>query len=226
MKKKCCSVLIACAISVSMLGGCGKAAQEENPQEGVRAETEETSASGENSRAETDGAPAPGESSRAKTDGASALGENGQAEQDSGIMFEAQDLEGNTVTESVFTESGLTMVNVWATYCNPCLSEMPGLGEIAGEYDPVQFQVIGIVSDVQEGADEEMTEYASDLVSQTGADYPHLLLNESLYMSLLRDVSAVPTTFFVDENGEVLDTVVGAMDKSEWKEKIDAFLEK
>lgn len=42
---------------------------------------------------------------------------------------------------------------------------------------------------------------------------------------MLSGVSAVPTTFFVNENGEILDTVVGAMDKDSWKEKIDGLLE-
>ena len=51
------------------------------------------------------------------------------------ITFEGTDLEGNTVSQEVFTQSRLTMVNVWATYCNPCLREMPGLGELAAEYD-------------------------------------------------------------------------------------------
>ena len=160
-------------------------------------------------------------------------GQTGQAEsedadggsgQSAGITFEARDLEGNTVTETVFAESELTMVNVWATYCNPCLSEMPELGELAGEYSSDEFQIIGIVSDVQEESEAEAVEYAAMLVEQTGAAYPHLLLNESLFRSMLSGVSAVPTTFFVNEKGEVLDTVVGAMDKDSWKEKIDGLL--
>ncbi|HCT92690.1 MAG TPA: TlpA family protein disulfide reductase, partial [Lachnospiraceae bacterium] len=104
-----------------------------------------------------------------------------------------------------------------------CLSEMPGLGELAGVYSPEKFQIIGIISDVQEGAGE--TETAADLITQTGADYPHLLLNESIYNAFLTDVTAVPTTFFVDANGEILDAVVGAMEKSEWEEMIHGFLE-
>jgi len=139
--------------------------------------------------------------------------------------FETVDLEGNEVSEAVFSESRLTMVNVWATYCNPCLSEMPGLGELAEEYAPEEFQIIGIISDVPEGSGQEMTQLAEDLIEQTGADYVHLLLNQSLYEALLTGVSAVPTTFFVDENGVVLDTVVGAREKSAWEEQIDALLE-
>lgn len=149
-----------------------------------------------------------------------------EAEADSaaGIVFEGKDLNGNSLSSEIFSGSKLTMVNVWATYCNPCLSEMPELGELAGEYSSDEFQIIGIVSDVQEGTDLEMTVYAATLVEQTGAAYPHLLLNESLFRAMLSDVSAVPTTFFVNEKGEVLDTVVGAMDKDSWKEKIDGLL--
>lgn len=141
------------------------------------------------------------------------------------VEFEAQALDGTSLSSDLFSESRITMVNVWATYCNPCLSEMPGLGELASAYDSGDFQLIGIISDVMEGADEKTLQKAADLVAQTGADYPHLLLNESLYASLLTDVSAVPTTFFVDQDGQILDTVVGAMEKSAWEEKIHALLE-
>lgn len=138
------------------------------------------------------------------------------------IEFECIDLDGNTVTDGVFAQSRLTMVNVWATYCNPCLSEMPGLGELAAEYDPAEFQIIGIVSDVLEGDDQSLAE---SLVQQTGAAYPHLLLNQSVYTALLTDVVAVPTTFFINEDGEILGSVLGAMQKSSWEETIDALLE-
>lgn len=141
------------------------------------------------------------------------------------IVFEGYDMGGNAVSSEIFAESKLTMVNVWATYCNPCLREMPGLGELANEYDSDVFQVIGVVSDVQDGADQETINYVSELIEKTGADYPHLLINESIYFALLTDVAAVPTTFFVNKDGEILDTVVGSMDKSAWEEKINELLE-
>ncbi len=152
--------------------------------------------------------------------------------QETAVVFEGQDIEGNAVTSDIFGQSKLTMVNVWATYCNPCLSEMPELGELAGEYDRGDFQLIGIISDVveeAEGVDAEKAQKARDeaksLIETTGADYPHLLLNASLYKALLTDVSAVPTTFFIDKDGNVLGTVVGARDKESWKELIDSLLE-
>lgn len=197
--KKFYACLLISAMLIIVLTGCSKTTKKETPQETQNAdqETEQT-----------------------KTQEADATEEAA-----AGITFEALDLEGNTVTESVFSDTKLTMVNVWATYCNPCLSEMPELGELAAEYDAAQFQIIGIVSDVQEGMEEEAVAYASSLVSQTGAAYPHLLLNESLFYAMLSEVRAVPTTFFIDEKGVVLDTVVGARDKDSWKEMIDELLE-
>ena len=143
----------------------------------------------------------------------------------SGTTFEATNMDGENVSSDIFPNSRLTMVNVWATYCGPCLGEMPELGELAAEYDPGDLQLIGIISDVTEDAKQKDLDYAADLIEETGADYPHLLLNESLYYGLLTDVSAVPTTFFFDENGVIIETVIGARDKTSWKEIIDALLE-
>lgn len=151
---------------------------------------------------------------------------SGQEEADlAKVVFEGTDLEGNGVSSSVFAQVKLTMVNVWATYCNPCLSEMPDLGELAGEYDSEEFQIIGIVGDVLEGGPQEDIDLAKDLISQTGADYVHLPVNESLYFAFMTDLEGVPTTFFVNAQGEIIDIVLGAKEKEVWKEKIDGFLE-
>lgn len=141
------------------------------------------------------------------------------------LEFEAVTTEGETVTSACFADSKLTMLNVWATYCSPCLEEMPALGEIAASYDKAEFQMMGIVSDVIEGEDTEMLEEARDLIERTGADYPHLIANETLYINLLGSVSAVPTTFFVNQKGEVLGYFVGACAKEDWEAMIDELLE-
>lgn len=141
------------------------------------------------------------------------------------VVFEAMDLEGNEVSSDVFSETKLTMINVWGTFCGPCLREMPDLGELAGEYEPEEFRLIGIISDVQEGDTEEKISLAESLIEETGADFTHLLLNESLYLGLLTGVSGVPTTFFVDENGIVVYVVQGAKDKEVWQKIINGLLE-
>lgn len=141
------------------------------------------------------------------------------------VYFEGTDMNGNEVSSDIFKESKLTMINVWATYCSPCLNEMPELGELSEEYDAGDFQIIGVISDVQEGAEQETLDFASELIEKTEAAYPHLLLNKSLYNSILEDVTAVPTTLFFNKSGTILETIVGSRDKEEWKEIIDGLLE-
>ena len=79
------------------------------------------------------------------------------------VSFTAATVDGEQLTSECFLQSKLTMLNVWATYCNPCLSEMPDLGEIAASYDTSEFQIIGIVSDVAEGDNEETVQGVKDL---------------------------------------------------------------
>lgn len=132
--------------------------------------------------------------------------------------FTTTDLYGNTVTQEIFAQSDLTVVNVWATYCGPCINEMPYLGELAEEYDSSKVQIVGIPTDVY---NQEYLDYALSLVNETGADYTHLLMSEELYNWGLTEIQYVPTTFFVNSEGEIIDTVVGSMSKEDWKVLID-----
>ena len=141
------------------------------------------------------------------------------------VKFEnAVTTEGTSISSEVFSNAKLTMVNVWATFCAPCINEMPALGEIANSYDAADFQMLGIVSDAVED-DETMLADAKEIIEETGADYPHLLLNEQLYMNLVGASDSVPTTYFLNRKGEVLGYLVGAQSKEVWEEIIDGLLE-
>ena len=152
--------------------------------------------------------------------------ENDSTEQSVYVMefTDAQTIHGENVSADVFANSKLTMINVWATFCGPCINEMPDLGEIAKAYDIADFQMIGIVSDVLEG-DVEMLAEAKEIVDETGADYTHLLLNEELYMNLVGASDSVPTTYFFNQKGELLGYLVGAQSKEVWEEIINGLLE-
>lgn len=142
------------------------------------------------------------------------------------VSFEAKTIDGQSFSSEQFSESKVTMINVWATYCNPCLAEMPDLGDIAESYNKADFQLIGIISDVMEDSPQADMDNAIDLIRQTEADYPHLLLNQSLFDNLVGGVSSVPTTFFVNAKGEMLGYVVGANDEDTWEQIIDELLVK
>ncbi|WP_249329430.1 TlpA family protein disulfide reductase [Wansuia hejianensis] len=136
--------------------------------------------------------------------------------------FETTDLAGNPISQELFTQSDLTMVNIWATYCRPCLQEMPYLAELSDEYQD-KMQIVGIISDVTEPEDET----AALIIDQTGADYTHLLISQDLYDNYLSQVQVVPTTIFLDREGNQVGKVyAGAHDKAGWKKIIDEMLEK
>lgn len=220
MKKKYL-VAVICIMAMVALCGCGLFGKPEpeiqelpetvvsESEEGVAAEKSEESESlgaGEVEENESLDVNEPEESDDMTSDG----GARG--------YFTTTDLYGNTVTQEIFAQSDLTVVNVWATYCGPCINEMPYLGELAEEYDSSKVQIVGIPTDVY---NQEYLDYALSLVNETGADYTHLLMSEELYNWGLTEIQYVPTTFFVNSEGEILDSVVGSMSKEDWKTLID-----
>lgn len=135
--------------------------------------------------------------------------------------FTTTDLDGNEVTNAIFGEKDLTVVNFWGTFCGPCINEMPELGEWSRSM-PENVQIIGVLVDVNSADDEDGVAAARQIVADTGADYPQLIGNEDFNM--LASVSAVPTTIFVDREGNVVGgTVVGA-DVAQYKAFVEEYL--
>lgn len=142
--------------------------------------------------------------------------------------FTSQTLDGQQVDESIFAEADLTMVNIWGTFCGPCINEMPDLGEISREYAEKGLQIVGMLSDVVLPPDgsEPDTSTALEIVEETSADYTHILLSEDLYYGYMGEVQVVPTTVFVDQNGEEVGVYTGSKSKEEWISIIDEMLGK
>ena len=135
--------------------------------------------------------------------------------------FTSQTLEGEEVTDEIFAQADLTMVNIWGTFCGPCIAEMPDLGEISREYKDKGVQIVGILCDVMEPG----AETALEIVGETKADYTHLIASEDLTMNVLQYVSSVPTTAFVDKEGNMVGEIyAGSRSKTEWELIINQYL--
>ncbi|MCB6201896.1 TlpA family protein disulfide reductase [Extibacter muris] len=135
--------------------------------------------------------------------------------------FESETLEGEAVSDDIFSKADLTMVNIWGTFCGPCIREMPDLGELSREYAEKGVQIVGLVSDVGEAKNEK----AEEIVSTTKADYTHIIASQDLMSGILSSVNVVPTTIFVDKDGnQVGEVYSGARDKAEWAGIIDKLL--
>ena len=136
--------------------------------------------------------------------------------------FASTDLDGNEVTEAIFAEKDLTILNVWGTYCGPCKEEMPELAEWAGEL-PDNVQIVGMVIDVPEG-DAGMIETAKEICKDTGVTYTNITDNDSVE-AVLTNVEAIPTTFFLDSEGKTVSKPVVGNDVEAYKQAVEEYLE-
>lgn len=141
--------------------------------------------------------------------------------QDAILKFSASDLDGNTVTNDIFSQAEITVVNFWATYCNPCISEMPELRQWEEEM-PEQVQIIGVIADAGSAESDEVA-LAQQIVELTGADYPQLIAGRE-FDDIMQTIVGVPTTFFVDKDGKiVMEPIVGA-DVDGYKRAVEEYL--
>ena len=112
--------------------------------------------------------------------------------------FEAKDIEGNTVTQDIFANYDITMVNIWATWCGPCLAELPEIGELYNEL-PEKTNIISICTD---GASE--TDFAKEILKESGCDFTTIIPSADMEDNFLRNISSIPYTIFVNSKGEIV----------------------
>lgn len=136
--------------------------------------------------------------------------------------FTTTDLEGNTVTQDIFSGKDLTVVNIWGTYCGPCINEMPELGEWAAEM-PDNVQLLGIVCDLMTADEGETLELAQDIVARTGAGYTNIAMCDGLAW-IAYSVQGVPTTFFVNGSGEIVGQAVLGAYVDRYKAQVEVLL--
>ena len=123
--------------------------------------------------------------------------------------FQAKDINGQTVTNDIFAQKKITVVNVWGTFCSPCIGEMPELGEWARQM-PKDAQIIGLVCDIESANDTYHINAAKEILGKAHADFVNIIPDSSL-QNFLSQVEAVPTTFFVNSQGQIVgEPIVGA----------------
>ena len=139
--------------------------------------------------------------------------------------FETTGIDGKTYTEKVFSDYDLTLVNVFTTWCSPCVKEIPELQELYKEMKDKGVGVAGVVLDTTDekgNQDEEAVKKAGILQEKTKAEYPFLTPDTTMMNGRLQGISAFPETFFVDKDGNIVgDTYTGSHTLDEWKEIVE-----
>ena len=139
--------------------------------------------------------------------------------------FETTGIDGKTYTEKVFSDYDLTLVNIFTTWCSPCVKEIPELQELYKEMKDKGVGVAGVVLDTTDekgNQDEEAVKKAGILQEKTKAEYPFLMPDTTMMNGRLQGISAFPETFFVDKDGNIVgDTYTGSHTLDEWKEIVE-----
>lgn len=130
--------------------------------------------------------------------------------------FSIKDVNDETYTQEMFADYDLTMINVFTTWCTPCINEIPDLGKLYEEMKDQGVNIVGIALDTVSSS--ENVEKAKLLAEKTGVSYPFLIPDEGYLGGRLAGINAVPETFFVDREGNIVgDTYSGSRSYEDWK---------
>lgn len=143
--------------------------------------------------------------------------------------FSAKDIFDNTYTQEMFADYDLTLVNVFATWCSPCVEEMPVLEKLRCEYEQkgIKLGVVGVVIDAktENGIDESALELAKTLYERSGANFPFIIPDDDIMNGRLIGIESFPESFFVDSSGNIVsEPYIGANSQEQWAEIIDSEL--
>ena len=139
--------------------------------------------------------------------------------------FETKGVDGKDYTEKVFSDYDLTLVNIFTTWCSPCVNEIPELEKLYEEMKEKGVGVVGVVLDTvgDDGKQDDATvKKAGVLQEKTKASYPFLIPDSTMINGRLNGISAFPETFFVDKEGNIVgETYSGSHSLDEWKEIVE-----
>lgn len=144
--------------------------------------------------------------------------------------FTGEDMAGNKVTEEVFKESPVTVVNLWFTGCKACIMEMPELQKKSEEWKKKGVNTIGICADIQ--GKEEVKKEAKKILDSKGVTYRNLSIDSGEESDkFMMGITTFPTTLLVDRNGNIVgDPIYGTIDNekatNEINKRIDEIIAK
>jgi peroxiredoxin len=124
--------------------------------------------------------------------------------------FKLDGLDGKTYVLSDFRGSPV-LLNFWATWCSPCQFEMPFLSDISTEWTGKGLVVLAVNVSESKTSVQDFIDYYGYTMT--------VLLDTAGAVSAKYDITGIPTTYFVDEDGIIQKRVIGAFQDKESIEK-------
>ncbi|MFO7448039.1 MAG: TlpA disulfide reductase family protein [Ignavibacteriaceae bacterium] len=133
--------------------------------------------------------------------------------------FNLKSTDGKDVKLSDYSGK-IVILDFWATWCGPCRMGVPDLVELQNEYKD-KLVVIGISLDQVSGTVNDVKPF----MQEYKINYPVIFGNEQIAMDY-GNIQAIPTSFIIDQQGNVTNRYVGLTHKSEYVKQIKALLGK
>ena len=134
--------------------------------------------------------------------------------------FTAKTVSGEDISSDLFKESKLTVVNVWGSWCGPCVQEIPELQKLYESMKDKDVNVIGLAQDA--GTD---LDAVKEIIDKNKVTYQNIVpegATEDFVMSLM----AFPTTFFVDSDRNIVGVIQGGRNLEAFTAAVEGVLEK
>lgn len=124
------------------------------------------------------------------------------------IGFSALDTNGNTVTSDIIADTTMTVINEWATWCGPCVNEMPHFQTMHEYYSSTPEGDVQILGCIYVSGDCTPAS-AKQFLEQHGYTWTNVV-EDSVLGAVFNNSSSIPNTIIVDRNGIVRDMHTGS----------------
>ncbi len=121
-------------------------------------------------------------------------------------QFQAKTINGNTVSMDDF-KGRLVILNFWASWCNPCISEIPSLASLVKRFN-------GQISLIAVSEDEKLSDLQAFLKSfpELKSNNIYVVFDESRELMTKYGTERLPESYLIGKQGKLIKKVVGSID--------------
>jgi len=130
--------------------------------------------------------------------------------------WKLKDLDGREVSSDQF-KGKVVVVDFWATWCGPCIEEIPGYIALQKKYGPDGLVIVGVSMDRRGPA------HVKQFAQAKGMNYT-LVMGDEAVVEAFGNFQAIPTTFLISRDGRILNQKTGAAPAEEYEKLVQAAL--
>jgi cytochrome c biogenesis protein CcmG/thiol:disulfide interchange protein DsbE len=123
--------------------------------------------------------------------------------------FSFPDLDGKIVNLSDY-RGKLVLLNIWATWCRPCVSEMPSMERLYSKFKKEDFEILAVSIDIKG------KKVVAPFMELHNLSFKALLDTQGTIQETYQ-ATGIPESFIIDKNGVIIEKVIGPLDWSSSK---------